>query len=216
MPDWLAPLIGLFQEVSSWVALLVVAAIILVLLFFPKAVRRLFDGRRVREIRIGLGGISVKLAADEIQRANEIWNLAGPDAAEIQARLAALVRIPHVLWVDDRPDDTRHEMRALQFIGYHVTVVGSNDEAARHFAKRRVDVVVSDIKRRKEGEDAGLQLPERLARVRPPPPIIYYLGQVDAPVTPQGYPVTDKPLELFRLIGEALETGETPVRGPAG
>lgn len=213
MPDWLLPVIGLFEEVSAWVALLVLVVIILFLLIFPKAVRGLFDGRHVREIRIGFGGISVRLAADEIQRANEVWNLAGPDAAEIQARLAALVRIPHVLWVDDRPDDTRHERRALQFIGYDVVVVGSNDAAARHYARRRVDVVVSDIKRRREGDAAGLELPGRLAGVRAPsPPIIYYLGQVDAPVTPQGYPVTDKPLELFRLIGEALETGDTPAR----
>lgn len=213
MPDWFAPLIGLFGEVSSWVALLVLVVIILFLVFFPRLVRRLFAGASVREVRIGFGGISVKLAADEIQRANEIWELAGPDAAEIQARLAALVRIPHVLWVDDRPDDTRHERRALQFIGYDVVVVGSNDAAAHHYAKRRVDVVVSDIKRRNEGEDAGLKLPGRLAQVRAPsPPVVYYLGQVDAPVTPQGYPVTDTPLELFRLIGDALETGKTPAR----
>jgi CheY-like chemotaxis protein len=181
---------------------------------FPGLVRGLFAGRRVGEVKIGFGGISVKLAANEIARANEVWNLAGPDAAEIQARLAALVRIPHVMWVDDRPADTAHERRALQFIGYDVVVVGSNDAAARHFARRRVDVVVSDIRRKAEGEDAGLHLPERLAKVRKPtPPVIYYLGQVDAPMTPQGYPVTDTPLELFRLIGEALETGKTPVRG---
>ncbi|MFP3943205.1 MAG: hypothetical protein ACLFWF_04895 [Alphaproteobacteria bacterium] len=213
MPDWLAPLIGLFEELSAWVALLGLVVIVLFLGFFPRLVRGLFDGRRIREVRIGLGGISVKLAATEIQRANEVWNLAGPDAAEIQARLAALVRIPHVLWVDDRPKDTEHERRALQFIGYDVVVMGSNDAAARHYAKRRVDVVVSDIKRRGEGEDAGLKLPDRLKQVRTPaPPVIYYLGQVDAPVTPQGYPVTDAPLELFRLIGEALETGRTPKR----
>lgn len=212
MMDWFPTLIGLFQDAAAGVAFLVLAVIVLIALLFPGLVRTLFTGRRVREVRIGLGGISVALAADEIVRANEVWNLAGPDAAEIQARLASLVRIPHVLWVDDRPDDTRHEMRALQFIGYQVDVVGSNEAAARHFARRRVDVVISDIKRRQEGDDAGLRLPERLARVRTPiPPIIYYLGKVDAPVTPQGYPVTDTPLELFRLIGEALETGAAPV-----
>lgn len=213
MTDWLLPVLGFFEDVSAWLALAVVAVVVVVLVFFPGLVRRLFDDRHVREVKIGLGGISIKLAADEIARANEIWDLVGPDAAEIQARLAALVHIPHVLWVDDRPKDTEHERRALRYIGYDVVVVDSNDEAARHFAKRRVDVVVSDIKRRKEGEDAGLKLPGRLAGVRKAaPPIIYYLGQVDAPTTPQGYPVTDTPLELFRLIGEALETGRTPER----
>lgn len=206
MPDWLVPIISLIGNIQTWVAAFIALVVLLFVMLFPRLVRGLFRGRHVDEIKIGIGGISVKLAADEIAKANEVWNLPGTDAAEIQARLQALVRIPRILWVDDRPRDTKHEIRALQLIGYEVSLVGSNDEAARHYRRRHVDVVVSDIKREREGPEAGLLLPDRLAAVRTPiPAIIYYLGNVVAPTTPAGHPVTDKPLELFRLIGEALE-----------
>ncbi|MBI1237807.1 MAG: response regulator [Alphaproteobacteria bacterium] len=196
-------------ELLAWdlgIPAIVAGVLLALLLLFPGLVRGLFAGRKVTEISFGFTGISLKLAAQSVQRANAIWGIESPDTDEIQRRLAALVRVPALLWVDDHPKSIKNEIEALTQLGYQIRVAERNDAALAIYRKERIDVVVSDIARRREGKDAGLKLPGLLAAARAPaPPVIYYVGKSLGPTTPGGERVTIEPLELFRLIGEALE-----------
>ncbi len=207
--DWLDTVRDWLIEFWKWdfgIPLLVLGVIIVVLVRYPRLLPGLLEGRGVEEVSIGITGINVKLAADRLAKANAVWDLPNPDSKDVREWLASLVRIPHILWVYDDPKSVRNEIAALQYLGFDQAIVTTNKQARKHVARRPVDVIVSDIDRKKEGCDAGLRLREDLKGIRETlPPIFYYVGQVDGPFTPAGDPVTNAPIELFRLIGHALD-----------
>jgi len=206
VPEWVWRLLDVFAGLEVLLPLVILGLIVCLLIFFPRTVVGLFAGRSVKRITVGLTGVSVELAAEKVMRANEIWRLPSPEAVEVQARLASLVRIPKVLWVYDDPESVENEIDALRLLGFDVRVVRTNDEAVQDYRRRYVDVVVSDIDREAEGEEAGLDLMHRLEEIRAPaPPIVYYVGRVDHPVTEHGHPVCNEPLRLFSHIGDMLE-----------
>lgn len=129
-----------------------------------------------------------------------------PDESRLRRYLA---RLPpaRILWVDDHPEHNRLEIESLERAGLVVDTVRTNDEAAERVVGRRYNLVISDIARDmgQEKNKAGLELPKRLAPDRNRvPPILYYVGTAEGEETPDGYPVTDSPTELLRLIGDAL------------
>jgi CheY-like chemotaxis protein len=90
-----------------------------------------------------------------------------------------------------------------------IETVRSNEEAIQRVRGREYDLVLSDIHRDSpesvEAETAGLELPKQLMPDRNRvPPVIYYVGTAGASYTEDRYPVTDRPSELFRLIGDVL------------
>lgn len=134
----------------------------------------------------------------------------GTDGRPDESRLRRyLARLPpaRILWVDDNPGNNRLEIESLEKAGLVVDTVRTNAEAAERVVGRRYNLVISDIARDTDHEKgkAGLELPKRLAPDRNRvPPILYYVETAEGEETPDGYPVTDSPTELLRLIGDTL------------
>jgi len=116
------------------------------------------------------------------------------------------IRPARVLWVDDKPSNNEMEIATLNRAGVEVDTTLSNAEAAEQVRGREYDLVISDIYRTEHGNiRAGFDLPRALMPDRNRlPPLIYYTGKVEQPRSPDGYPVTDRPSELFREISQIL------------
>jgi DNA-binding winged helix-turn-helix (wHTH) protein len=144
------------------------------------------------------------------------------DRAELRDELRQ-IRPGRVLWVDDQPAGNQREITTLERAGLVVDVVTSNAAAADQMRGREYDLLISDIRRRApESGNAGLDLPRAVVPDRNRlPPLIYYLHKVTAPRTPDGYPVTDKPSELFRMVSDVFRWRQTspdiqPLEQPVG
>lgn len=154
----------------------------------------------------------IKAGPFELERATEVAAAVVNDREKQPAdknRLQRdLQRLPlaRILWVDDKPEGNAREIEALDLAGLTVDTVRSNEEAARRVSGREYDLVVSDIGRAgRESPTAGLELPKELMPDRNRvPPIIYYVTHLDDAWTSDRYPVTNKPSELFRMIGDVL------------
>ncbi len=111
-----------------------------------------------------------------------------------------------ILWVDDNPQHNEHEMKALKGLGLRIDTVMTNNEAVRALLTGQYDLIISDIGRGPpEPETGGLKLPGMLLKFCPRiPPIVYYVGNQSDPETPQGFHVTSRPSELFRLVKSML------------
>lgn len=111
-----------------------------------------------------------------------------------------------VLWVDDRPEGNREEIRRMEHLGVRVDTAISNADAAEHLRGRQYALVISDMKRpHPETQLAGLDLPREVILDRNRlPPVVYYVGQVTTDRTPDGYPVTNDPERLLRLVSELI------------
>lgn len=116
------------------------------------------------------------------------------------------MRVGRVLWVDDQPAGNEREITTLEHAGLVVDTVTSNAEAAEQMRGREYDLLISDIRRpHPEAMHAGLELPRTVVPDRNRlPPLIYYAHQVSAPRTADGYPVTNKPSELFHLVADVV------------
>jgi DNA-binding winged helix-turn-helix (wHTH) protein/CheY-like chemotaxis protein len=110
-----------------------------------------------------------------------------------------------VLWVDDQPDRNQREIATLRQMGIVVDTALSNEQAAQRLRSSEYAVLISDMKRRVEVGNAGLRLPlEAIPDRNRLPPVVYYVSKVDSPRTPEGYPVTSRPLELFALVQDLV------------
>jgi DNA-binding winged helix-turn-helix (wHTH) protein/CheY-like chemotaxis protein len=121
------------------------------------------------------------------------------------------IRSGRVLWVDDQPTGNRREITTLEQAGLVVDTAISNAAAADQMRGREYDLIISDIRRPSpENEDSGLDLPRVVVPDRNRlPPIIYYLHRVTGPRTQDGYPVTNKPSELFHMVSDVFRWRET-------
>jgi DNA-binding winged helix-turn-helix (wHTH) protein/CheY-like chemotaxis protein len=121
------------------------------------------------------------------------------------------IRSGRVLWVDDQPTGNRREITTLEQAGLVVDTAISNAAAADQMRGREYDLIISDIRRPSpENENSGLDLPRVVVPDRNRlPPIIYYLQRVTGPRTQDGYPVTNKPSELFHMVSDVFRWRET-------
>lgn len=116
------------------------------------------------------------------------------------------MRAGRVLWVDDQPAGNEREITTLQRAGLVVDTALSNAAAAEQMRGREYDLLISDIRRpHPEATYAGLDLPREVVPDRNRlPPMIYYAHKVASPRTADGYPVTNKPSELFHLVADVV------------
>jgi DNA-binding winged helix-turn-helix (wHTH) protein/CheY-like chemotaxis protein len=121
------------------------------------------------------------------------------------------MRSGRVLWVDDQPDGNLQEITTLEQAGLVVDTAISNAAAADQMRGREYDLLISDIRRpHPEHENSGLDLPRAVVPDRNRlPPIIYYAHRVTGPRTQDGYPVTNKASELFRLVSDVFRWRQT-------
>lgn len=136
------------------------------------------------------------------------------DPGELRRQFERMPRAK-LLWVDDHPESNQFEIEAFSHAGLVVDTAISNADAAERVRGREYDLVISDIGRdAPEAQRAGLDLPRVLVPDRNRlPPIIYYVRRRSADRTYDGYPVIDRPSELFRMTSELLSarTG-TPLK----
>ena len=104
------------------------------------------------------------------------------------------------------PAGNEREITTMERAGLVVDTAISNAAAAEQMRGREYDLLISDIRRPlPENLHAGLDLPHVVVPDRNRlPPLIYYAHQVSAPRTPDGYPVTNKPSELFHLVADVV------------
>jgi CheY-like chemotaxis protein len=121
-------------------------------------------------------------------------------------RNAQAVASAQILWVDDRPEWSRHEEQTLTRLGASVIRARSTEEAIGLIGTVSPDVVVSDIAR-PESARAGLDSLPEIRQAYPGAPVIFYVGRVDPDrAAPAGsFGITNRPDELVHLILDVLE-----------
>ena len=164
--------------------------------------------RTIEVFEFGPKGLRVTRAVAEAKKAVE--EKEHPKSIEmtvLRNEFSQLPRSAAILWIDDNPGYNVHEAAAFRHIGLKVDQVTSNEAAQRALRAGSYDLVISDIRRDNEDETAGLRVPELLQSSRDPEtPLLYYVGKAEAGVTSEGYPVTDRPSELFAQAQRALTT----------
>lgn len=155
----------------------------------------------IQSIEIGLTGIKIKRAATAVAAAQKAKQPGRPIQVPTKL-LRLLAEPPHVLWVDDHPENNRNEQSMLASLGISIDIAISNVDALEKARKAVPDLVISDIDREQEGAGAGLLLPEILGTAGMKADVVYYVGQTTAPTTAFGAPVVDAPLDLLKAVAE--------------
>jgi CheY-like chemotaxis protein len=128
------------------------------------------------------------------------------------ADLVALQKTPRLLWVDDRPNNNRYEVAALEALGIAVEIAVSTTEAlAKMSARGPFDAIISDMGRPPDPR-AGYTLLDALRQVGDLTPYVIYAGSdqpehFDEAVRHGAVGSTNHPTELIRLVRRALRTG---------
>jgi CheY-like chemotaxis protein len=124
-------------------------------------------------------------------------------------RLAREPRRPHILWVDDAPDNNAVERTNHLAEGkLTYTLATSTDEALRLCEASLFDAVISDMERQGD-RYAGYVLLDQLRRTSNKVPFIFYTadaqpGRVREAVKHGAIGITDQPGELGLLVMRAL------------
>jgi two-component system response regulator HydG len=105
----------------------------------------------------------------------------------------------NILIVDDEREHAQVMCEALERQGHHCDVTYSLSEAEERFAKKKYDIVVTDLVM--DGRRDGLEVLHRAIRIAPPPPVILVTAHADIPTCKQAlnegaYDYIEKPLDL--------------------
>lgn len=169
-----------------------------------------------------IGGVVAQIDAAEIQRSGHA--VLDQDRNALHQRTQHLIDMPEqrrVLWVDDEPQNNRHETAALAKLQIEVVAVRSTAEALARIdadaaAGESFDLVLSDWSRPRDGDDAMLGLLRALRAAGKSMPLVCYHGETDPRRRAEratraqaagcfGEAVT--PTELMALVGRALASG---------
>jgi len=158
------------------------------------------SGRRLSAVEVG--GVNLQFAAKETQNAYVLRGETPPPRTKLVKSLETLSGRWKVLWVDDHPENNRHEMEALSAIGFSFQIARSNEEAVASLKTTYFNLVISDIGR--DSGESGSVLPEKVRELSISVPFVFYIGSRHATKTNDGYPVTITPQELFNAIRDQL------------
>lgn len=130
-----------------------------------------------------------------------LGNLARPDVLR-------QVNGARVLWIDDRPENNRYEMLALQELGVSIETSGDTEEGLGKLRTDTYDLIITDMGR-PSSPRAGYDLLAAVRQSQPSLPVIIYSGS-DKPqhkreASERGANgATADPRELLRLVVTAL------------
>ena len=150
--------------------------------------------------------------ADELALAARIKGVEGIGSGAAAGLAEALIDMPEqkrVLWVDDQPENNRHELAALAKLQVEVVCVRSTAEALDRLDadEEGFDLVLSDWDRPEPPEgaaSAGLKLLGALAARPRRPPVIFYHAEFD----PGRRAARREALLRAGGFGEAVRPGE--------
>jgi CheY-like chemotaxis protein len=155
------------------------------------------DVVRSRAFTVKAGGMEISVQQASDQLASRLEDLrehviglgeqvapdAGAEAGESPEGVAAAAaggtvaprRLQTLLWVDDYPENNAFEVDTLKRKGVDVIQAATTDEALGAVrGGRSVDVIVTDMGRQGEGDDAGLKLLRALRDLGITTPVIVY------------------------------------------
>jgi CheY-like chemotaxis protein len=115
-----------------------------------------------------------------------------------------------VLWVDDEPDNNRHETKALISLGLAVSSVISTEEALRSLGESSFDVVITDM-RRGDNVRAGYELIDRLKHMNDWTPVIIYsssntVEEEEEALSRGAFGSTAEAADLILLVANAVRS----------
>lgn len=126
-------------------------------------------------------------------------------------------RRPHILWVDDQPQNNRYERAAFRALGIEIQCSTTTDDALVHLETEKFDLVISDMGR--PGDImAGYTLLEVVRGSQRPPPVIIYSGSSDPKNVSEALSrgavgATSDPVDLTSLVVRTLFDGQKYARG---
>ena len=120
---------------------------------------------------------------------------------------------PQILHVDDDPELRLLIAASLQEFGYRVVTAGSLAEALQLAGEFRFDLFILDVKL---PDGTGVELCQKLHRLQPASPVVYYSGHMDTVAEQHALSVCGdaylkKPVsaeELEKTIGRLLKREE--------
>jgi CheY-like chemotaxis protein len=119
----------------------------------------------------------------------------------------------HILWVDDRPENTTHERQAFETMGLRFTLALSTAEAFERLSQAKFAAIISDMGRR-EGPREGYVLLDRLRKEGDRTPLFFYAAS-NAPEHKRetrehgGQGCTNNAQELFEMVTKAVIQRQT-------
>jgi CheY-like chemotaxis protein len=122
--------------------------------------------------------------ATQVREATTIRGGGPVDESALRTQAMGLIDEPdqkRVLWVDDHPDNNRHEIAALAKLQIEVQAVTSTSAALKALDEDRdgFDMVISDWGRPWEGPGAGLRLLSKLRKRGTALPLVFYHGEFE-------------------------------------
>jgi len=155
---------------------------------------------RLEDLREHVIGLGDEIAPDAGAKAE-----GGAVATTLDA--AAPRQLQTVLWVDDYPENNAFEVETLKRKGVEVIQAATTDQALRDArGSRPPDVIVTDMGRQGEGDDAGLDLLKGLRDLGVTAPVIVYASAPAVARTKSralelgAMGVTSSATELFDLL----------------
>jgi len=114
----------------------------------------------------------------------------------------------HLLWVNNRPEDSMYERQAFEAVGLKLSLALSTDEAIALMARQKFAAVISDIAR-KEGPRAGYLLLDSMRANGDQTPLFFYscsnsLEHKRKTRKHGGQGCTDNAQELFHMVTKAI------------
>lgn len=204
-------------------ALLWPATVIAVVLIFRRPLVQFVENLQNATVKAGGAEVTLTARAEAAVVAATV-DKSGPGPTQsgdieraLQDTRAATATLPAsgllgrtALWVDDRPDNNRHEWEALVALGLNITACTSSDQALALLGTRSFDVVISDM-HRPEGGRAGLDLLAALRKAGNRVPYVIYAGSASASdvadATSRGaFGYTANPSTLLQLVTSAVTT----------
>ncbi|HEV2988263.1 MAG TPA: response regulator [Candidatus Angelobacter sp.] len=123
-----------------------------------------------------------------------------------------------VLWVDDDPINNQFESGILRNLGASVSFVRSTKDAISELAKGHFDVLISDIRRREDGDEkpeAGYDLLHQIRESGNTIPVIFYsTGNPNSKRMGTAYGFATTPSRLVNLVQRALGRKQICVECP--
>ncbi|HET6764442.1 MAG TPA: response regulator [Longimicrobiaceae bacterium] len=171
--------------------LIVIATVIL----FRPTLKAVLESAKSRKFTLKFGGQELSMDEASEQQRNLIADLQTQLSAlaqkvegtavppQVAPAIAAARSTPvpsSVLWVDDNPKNNSFFVEQLTKRGVTVELALSTDEALAKLARRRYDVVISDLGRvenQRENPTAGLELLERYRKMEPDRPFVIFCSR---------------------------------------
>ncbi len=170
------------------------------------------SARRVKEeVKAGLVAAEVGRTAEAapaptLRQASQAAS-AATDA--VSTRTIRRAQGATALWVDDRPDNNRLERQSFETLGMSFVLATSTEEALRETARRKFDVIISDMGRPPDSR-AGYTLLRALRERGDTTPYVIYAGSNAAAHQEEArragaLGATNRASELFVLVLSALD-----------